>query len=70
MPDHVHLALRGDIEHSPYEIALAFQNNLAYLLGQVRFWNEHFYVGTFSEYDMGAIRARADRPDPHGLARG
>ena len=29
-----------------------------------------YYVGTFSEYDMGAIRARADRRDPHGLARG
>jgi REP element-mobilizing transposase RayT len=59
MPDHIHLALRGNIEHSPREVALAFQNNLAYLLGQVRFWNESFYVGTFSEYDMGAIRSGA-----------
>lgn len=59
MPDHVHLALRGAIDQSPHQIALAFQNNLAYLLGQVRFWEEGYYAGTFSEYDMGAIRARA-----------
>ena len=61
MPDHVHMALRGAIEESPQEIALGFQNNLAYLVGQVRIWRPGFYVGTFSEYDMGAIRARADR---------
>ena len=57
MPDHVHMAMRGAIEESPQEIALGFQNNLAYLLGQVRIWSPGFYVGTFSEYDMGAIRA-------------
>jgi REP element-mobilizing transposase RayT len=59
MPDHLHLALRGNYEHSPQEIALGFQNNLAYLLGQIRIWEEGFYVGTFGEYDMGAIRRLA-----------
>lgn len=34
MPDHLHLALRGNIEHSPEEIVLAFMNNLAYAMGQ------------------------------------
>ena len=33
MPDHLHVALRGDIQQSPQEIALSFQNNLAYALG-------------------------------------
>jgi hypothetical protein len=61
MPDHVHIALRGNIAHTPQEIALGFLNNLAYLLGQIPMWNEGFYAGTFSEYDMGAIRARARR---------
>jgi REP element-mobilizing transposase RayT len=56
MPDHLHIALRGNIEHSPHEIALAFQNNLAYALGQVRLWRHTYYVGTFGEYDMRAIR--------------
>ncbi len=57
LPDHLHLALRGDFEQSPQDIALGFQNNLAYLLGQVRIWDNGFYAGTFSEYDFGAIRA-------------
>ena len=56
MPDHLHAALCGNIQHSPQEIALAFQNNLAYALGQIKLWADTFYVGTFSEYDMWAIR--------------
>jgi REP element-mobilizing transposase RayT len=56
MPDHLHAALRGNIDHSPAEIAGYFQNNLAYLLGQVPWWNDGYYVGTFSEYDMRAVR--------------
>jgi REP element-mobilizing transposase RayT len=34
MPDHLHASLRGNIAHSPEEVALAFLNNLAYALGQ------------------------------------
>lgn len=60
MPDHLHLALRGDIARSPHEIALAFQNNLAYLLGQFRVWEDGYYVGTFGEYDMRAVRQHGD----------
>jgi REP element-mobilizing transposase RayT len=56
MPDHVHLALRGNLEHSPEQIALAFQNNLAYMLNRGAVWRRGFYVGTFGEYDMRAIR--------------
>jgi REP element-mobilizing transposase RayT len=55
MLDHLHVALRGDHRQSPLEIALAFQNNLAYLLGEA-LWTENFYVGTFSEYSMRAVR--------------
>jgi REP element-mobilizing transposase RayT len=57
MPDHIHLALRGVPDASPEEIALAFQNNLAYALGQIAIWKETYYAGTFGEYDMGAVRA-------------
>jgi REP element-mobilizing transposase RayT len=56
MPDHLHLALRGNIEHSPQEIALAFLNNLAHALGQRALWQRGYYAGTFGEYDMGAVR--------------
>ena len=56
MPDHLHIALRGAVDHSPQDIALAFQNNLAYALGQVRVWRDTYYVGTFGEYDMDVVR--------------
>ena len=55
MPDHVHMALRGNIERSPEEIALEFQNGLARAAG-CRVCQDGFYVGTFSEYDLDAIR--------------
>jgi REP element-mobilizing transposase RayT len=58
MPEHLHVALRGHVEQSPEEIALAFQNNIAYAMGQFRVWEHNYYVGSFSEYDMGAVRRR------------
>lgn len=48
MLDHLHVALRGDPRQSPLEIALAFQNHLAYLLDEA-LWCESFCVGTSSE---------------------
>ena len=61
MPDHVHLALRGDHEYSPEAIALKFQNNLAFMFGETRVWRETYYVGTFGKYNMWAIR---NNPSP------
>ena len=57
LPDHVHLALRGNIEQSPEEIALAYLNNLAYVMKQNAVWQYGYYVGTFSEYNMNAVRS-------------
>jgi REP element-mobilizing transposase RayT len=59
MPDHLHIALRGSIAQSPEEMVLALMNNLAYALGQRQHWQPSYYAGTFSEYDMGAVRHRA-----------
>jgi REP element-mobilizing transposase RayT len=56
MPDHLHASLRGNIAHSPEDLALAFLNNLAYALGQRPVWEPCYYAGTFGEYDMGAVR--------------
>ncbi len=56
MPDHLHASLRGTIAHTPEDIALAFLNNLAYAAGQKAIWEPCYYVGTFGEYDMGAVR--------------
>lgn len=60
MPDHVHMALRGNIERSPEEIALVFQNGLARSAG-CKVWQDGFYAGTFSQYDLDVIRRIAKR---------
>jgi REP element-mobilizing transposase RayT len=59
LPDHLHLALRGDIERSPHVTVLCFQNNLACRLGRKRVWMDTYYVGTFGEYDMKVVRRPA-----------
>lgn len=46
------------IAQSPEEIALAFLNNLAYVLGQRRWWEAGYYAGTFGEYGMAAVRRK------------
>lgn len=57
MPDHVHLGLRANIEQSPEETALGFMNNIAFAFGQKSIFRPSYYVGTFGEYDMGAVRS-------------
>ncbi|MFO7906266.1 MAG: hypothetical protein R6U98_26650 [Pirellulaceae bacterium] len=56
VPDHMHLALRGNVAHSPQEIALKFLNNTAYALGQCAVWEPCYYAGTFGAYNMNALR--------------
>ena len=58
IPGHVHMAMVGHFEQTPEETALAYQNNLAYALGQKRIWQESYYIGTVGEYAMAAIRLR------------
>lgn len=66
MPDHLHIALRGPIDDSPAEIAGSLQNNLAYAVGQNRIWEDSYYVGTFGEYNMEAIRRRLRKARERG----
>ncbi len=55
MPDHLHVALRGQIEQCPGEITLSIMNNTAFAMGQNAIWQPGFYVGTLSEYDVRAV---------------
>ncbi len=55
LPDHIHLALRCKIDESPETVALSYLNNLAFALGMKRVFRLGYYVGTFGEYDLGAI---------------
>ena len=72
MPDHLHVSLRGAVENSPEEIALAFQNNLAFMVNRGAIWRRGYYAGTFGEYNMNAIRVRqrTESDSPAGQARG
>ncbi len=57
MPDHLHAALRPLPDESPIDVVFGYQNNLAHMLKMGRIWMDSFYVGTFSEYAMHAVRA-------------
>ena len=70
MPDHLHVALRANIQHLPEDVALAFQNNLAFMLRKGAIWRPAYYAGTFGEYNMNAIRraVRLESASPAGQA--
>jgi REP element-mobilizing transposase RayT len=57
MPDHLHVVVRGAVEHTPAEIALTLQNATAAVAGCC-LWQEGFYVGTFGEYALSVVRER------------
>lgn len=54
MPDHVHLALRGDPRLSSAEIAAGFYRSLNRAAG-LRLFSERIYVGTFSGYTKQSL---------------
>lgn len=56
LADHLHLTLGCDFVQSPEEVALAYLNNLAYAHDMKPVFQFGYFVGTFGEYDLGAIR--------------
>jgi hypothetical protein len=55
LTDHIHLALGCSLHESPEEVVLGYMNNLAYVCGMTPRFKFSYYVGTFSEYDLGVI---------------
>ena len=55
VPDHIHLTLGCGLNESPEEVVLSYMNNLAHVCGLKEVFNYSYYVGTFSEYDIGVI---------------
>jgi hypothetical protein len=55
LASHVHLTLGCDLEEAPDEVALSYMNNPAYACGMERLFTFSRYVGTFGEYDLGAV---------------
>jgi len=54
MPNHVHIAARGNQERSPLELAEALWKSLNRAAGCC-LMGENVYAGTFSEYGVGAV---------------
>jgi REP element-mobilizing transposase RayT len=55
LPDHVHLTIGCDLVESPEQVALSYLNNLAFAVGMKSFFEYGYWVGTFGEYDLGAV---------------
>ncbi|HWO02984.1 MAG TPA: hypothetical protein VNS63_27330 [Blastocatellia bacterium] len=56
LPDHVHATIGCNFGETPEEVALGYLNNLAYGRGMKPLFCSGYYVGTFGDYDIGAIR--------------
>lgn len=56
--EHLHVALGCALVESPQGVALSYMNNLAYAEGMKPVFQYGFYVGTFSRYDLDAIRRK------------
>jgi len=53
--DHLHMTVGCRLEESPEDVVLCYMNNLAYACGMKPVFRYSYYVGTFSEYDLGVI---------------
>jgi REP element-mobilizing transposase RayT len=56
LADHLHATLGCNYDESPEQIALSYLNNLAFAHGMKPIYQFGYFVGTFGEYDLGAIR--------------
>jgi REP element-mobilizing transposase RayT len=55
LPNHIHLLLGCQLDESPEQVALSYLNNLAHACGMWALFKFSYFVGTFGEYDLGAI---------------
>ena len=56
LADHVHLTLGVPHETAPGDVAIGYMNDIAFAHGMTALFSSSYYVGTFGEYDMGAVR--------------
>lgn len=56
LADHLHVMLSCALTEAPQQVALAYMNNLAHAEGMKALFEFSYYVGTFGEYDLGAVR--------------
>ena len=72
LADHIHIAVGCGIRESPGEVAVGYMKTLAYAAGMKPIFMSSYHVGTFGEYDLGAIREKrravADNRRPAGTS--
>lgn len=56
VPDRIHLTLGCSLVESPLDVALSYMNKLAYVCEMRPVFKCSCFVGTFGEYDLGAVR--------------
>ncbi|MCX7420828.1 MAG: hypothetical protein NT013_14975 [Planctomycetia bacterium] len=56
LPDHVHLLLGTNLDVSPLSIGLSYMNNVAFVYDMQPVLKPGCFLGTFGEYDLGAIQ--------------
>jgi len=56
LTDHFHLMLGCQTDETPQEVILSYMNNLAYVWGMRPVFQFGGFVGTFGEYDLGAVQ--------------
>jgi REP element-mobilizing transposase RayT len=57
LTDHFHLTLGVPYDVSPGDVALGYMNNVAFAHGMIDLFMPSYYVGTFGQYDMNAVRS-------------
>lgn len=70
LPDHIHLTMRCGLDESPQSVALSYLNNLAFAQGMKCVFQFGYFVGTFGEYDLGAIPRDVSSSDVAGDVEG
>jgi REP element-mobilizing transposase RayT len=58
MPDHLHLAVKGDPVRAPMEIVEGIRCRTGAAVGTQGLWMPTAYMGTYGEYGMAAVRKR------------
>lgn len=53
--NHLHLTLGCNIEDVPAEVVLSVMNNLAHVHGMKAIYRFGYFVGTFGNFDLGAL---------------
>ncbi len=56
LPHHIHLMFGVNVHETPLSIALSYMNNVAFVYQMHPVLKHSCFIGTFGEYDLGAIQ--------------